>query len=240
MKQDKPNSPPSRRMLLRSLAVGGGAVVAGQSMPAQWARPVVDSVVLPAHAETSPGETERERFVPAAGTVSVPGEFGKAPERSRNRLARLVESIVPKAHAFIPYSYYLCVDPSADGASADVRVYQSLFGACEGGGVVEKWLHKANVGVPGDNPLSGGVEVCGGPSLSDNLLNRLGIIRSAHAAPVPTISVELDSVENGASGRLVIGGQKYPFDIGPGECASPDCCSSGPEIPQPPPPPPPS
>jgi len=45
----------SRRKLLKSIAAGSGAIVAGKSLPESWSRPVVDSVILPAHAQTSPG-----------------------------------------------------------------------------------------------------------------------------------------------------------------------------------------
>lgn len=44
----------SRRKLLKSVAAGSGAIVAGKSLPESWSRPVVDSVMLPAHAQTSP------------------------------------------------------------------------------------------------------------------------------------------------------------------------------------------
>jgi hypothetical protein len=44
----------SRRKLLKSIAAGSGAVIAGKSLPESWTKPVVDSVMLPAHAETSP------------------------------------------------------------------------------------------------------------------------------------------------------------------------------------------
>lgn len=43
----------SRRKLLKSIAAGSGAIVAGKSLPESWSRPVVDSVMLPAHALTS-------------------------------------------------------------------------------------------------------------------------------------------------------------------------------------------
>lgn len=43
----------SRRKLLKSIAAGSGAVVAGKSLPESWSRPLVDSVMLPAHAQTS-------------------------------------------------------------------------------------------------------------------------------------------------------------------------------------------
>ncbi len=41
-----------RRNLLRALTLGGGAVAATR-LPATWSKPVVDSVTLPAHAQTS-------------------------------------------------------------------------------------------------------------------------------------------------------------------------------------------
>jgi len=43
----------SRRTLLKSIAAGSGAIVAGKSLPDSWTKPVVDSVMLPAHAQTS-------------------------------------------------------------------------------------------------------------------------------------------------------------------------------------------
>jgi hypothetical protein len=52
MKDNK--SSDSRRKLLKSIAAGSGAIVAGKSLPESWKRPVVDSVILPAHAQTSP------------------------------------------------------------------------------------------------------------------------------------------------------------------------------------------
>ena len=44
----------SRRKLLKSIAAGSGAIVAGKSLPENWTKPVIDSVMLPAHAQTSP------------------------------------------------------------------------------------------------------------------------------------------------------------------------------------------
>jgi len=43
----------NRRKLLKSLAIGSGAVIAGKSLPENWTKPVVSSVLLPAHAQTS-------------------------------------------------------------------------------------------------------------------------------------------------------------------------------------------
>lgn len=43
----------SRRRLLKGIAVGGGAIAGLKALPEQWSRPVVNSVLLPVHAQTS-------------------------------------------------------------------------------------------------------------------------------------------------------------------------------------------
>ena len=58
----------SRRKLLKSIAAGSGAIVAGKSLPDKWTAPVVDSVLLPAHAQTSPAPTTTA----APGTTAAP------------------------------------------------------------------------------------------------------------------------------------------------------------------------
>ena len=39
--------------MLKTIAAGSGAIVAGKSLPESWSKPIVDAVVLPAHAETT-------------------------------------------------------------------------------------------------------------------------------------------------------------------------------------------
>ena len=46
----------ARRAILKSMAAGGGAIAAGKMVPEKWTQPVIESVVLPAHAQTSPGD----------------------------------------------------------------------------------------------------------------------------------------------------------------------------------------
>ncbi|HSH42360.1 MAG TPA: hypothetical protein VK973_09585, partial [Arenicellales bacterium] len=43
----------SRRKLLKSALLGGGAAAALYSAPERWTRPVIEAVSLPAHAQTS-------------------------------------------------------------------------------------------------------------------------------------------------------------------------------------------
>lgn len=44
---------PARRKLLKSIAIGGGAAALGKTLPEQWSKPVVDSVLVPAHAQAT-------------------------------------------------------------------------------------------------------------------------------------------------------------------------------------------
>lgn len=44
----------ARRRILKRLVAGGGIVATGKMMPDGWNKPVVESVILPAHAQTSP------------------------------------------------------------------------------------------------------------------------------------------------------------------------------------------
>lgn len=58
-----------RRNLLR-VALGGGAL-AMFALPEKWVRPVVNAVIVPAHAATSPGTTT---LAPTTtGTTTTPG-----------------------------------------------------------------------------------------------------------------------------------------------------------------------
>lgn len=41
----------ARRKLIMSLAAGGGVLTTGKMLPNTWVKPVVDSVVMPAHAQ---------------------------------------------------------------------------------------------------------------------------------------------------------------------------------------------
>ena len=61
-----PNKEQGRREVLKGgVVVGGAAVAAALSLPKKWTRPLVEAVIVPAHAQTSPG-------APTPGPTSQP------------------------------------------------------------------------------------------------------------------------------------------------------------------------
>lgn len=52
--------PQVRRKLLKNLAIGSGAIIGAALAPEKWTAPIVNAVVLPAHAETSDIEPPEE------------------------------------------------------------------------------------------------------------------------------------------------------------------------------------
>jgi hypothetical protein len=68
----------SKRRLLKSFALGGGAVVAGKSFPESWVRPVVESVVLTAHAQMSACCLTAATYCDSLGTTHIAIELSVA------------------------------------------------------------------------------------------------------------------------------------------------------------------
>jgi len=92
---DVESSQAGRRGLLKRL-VAGGTAGAALALPAAWTRPVVQSVVLPAHAQTSPGE-EGDFFLesPPNGALSFRSTDTEVLAEGRG----LLEWLIPSARA---------------------------------------------------------------------------------------------------------------------------------------------
>jgi hypothetical protein len=83
-------NPRRRRALLAVIATGG--MVASNDFPSRWSRPVIDSVMLPAHAQISPvestctvtGEIIELQIAGATETATAPftGTIGEIPPSS--------------------------------------------------------------------------------------------------------------------------------------------------------------
>jgi len=51
--EDQQPSLASRRAAIRKILAGGGIIAGAQSLPGEWTKPIVNSVIAPAHAVTS-------------------------------------------------------------------------------------------------------------------------------------------------------------------------------------------
>jgi len=89
MDKSRNNVGKRRRSLIKALA-SGGAVVAAGSLPRQWSKPVVDSVMLPAHAQTSAGAS----FYGSSMSMET-----KAPVQGGTRWASVLDTLVSPARA---------------------------------------------------------------------------------------------------------------------------------------------
>lgn len=93
-----------RRTALRRLLTGGALAGAAAALPATWTRPVVQSVLLPAHAQLS-GEPDGDFFATfLIEETSIDSEvFGTRSLETASRPGWL-ESLIPSAHAGIVIS----------------------------------------------------------------------------------------------------------------------------------------
>ena len=72
------NTGVSKRKLLKSFAVGGGAVATARALPENWVRPVVESVVLTAHAQMSACCLTAATYCDSLGTTHIAIELSVA------------------------------------------------------------------------------------------------------------------------------------------------------------------
>ncbi len=99
-----------KREILKKAGIAGGVAATGA-----WTKPVVNSMVLPSHAATSPGAA-------AGGALSMAGPSGSTivlrdlkPEEREGLLARIANSVVPEANA---QGALACVTPSSSARYA--------------------------------------------------------------------------------------------------------------------------
>lgn len=95
-----------RRNLMKSIFIGGGILGASHITMDKWLTPVIDSVMLPAHALTSPGSDryyyhEDHDIYPSPGAIGA--LLGMADSRQGNLsiASQLADILFPSAHAAV-------------------------------------------------------------------------------------------------------------------------------------------
>lgn len=107
-----------RRKALKSILAGSGTVVTAAAMQDKWAKPVIESVVLPAHAQTS----------------GLAGSFTSSNNTQNG--TDLLDSLVPSAHAACPF--LLCINVSPVGI-VDIQVIDGAPVVETGSGTLQEF-----------------------------------------------------------------------------------------------------
>ena len=217
----KSNSNHARRKLLKGIAAGSGAVIAGKSLPDSWSRPMVDSVMLPAHAQTS--------FVGRSFTNQM--VVGRTPIEPDSPFASALGGLVNQAHAGPPTPPIMAMQTSCIRENADGTVRVDAV-------IDMNYINVAvftapSVPVDGTQvPMQG--SPCGliiiGPVPDASLIDPLGLVPDAHAGLgfTNSVQVQVDTINGSAVGRYWISRVdlppgELPFDLPVGECSPPVC-----------------
>ena len=120
----------SRRNLIKSSILGGGVLGSKSILPDQWTKPVIDSVVLPSHGDTTnPGTIEIEYFGDVTNQVVM------NIQEKQSLLSKILGTVVTEAEAqTIELNAYLCIAAGPAAFHADLSYVST--GAVEG---VEKF-----------------------------------------------------------------------------------------------------
>lgn len=112
-----------RRKLLKSALLGGGAAATSLYLaPERWTRPIIQSVTLPAHAQTSP-----DTLGDGPWASGGPLQDGSLP-RDRSFAQRLSDFFVQPAAAGIvegepcPAIFGICISQTGSGNEIEVRI----------------------------------------------------------------------------------------------------------------------
>ena len=110
----------ARRRLLKSAAVGGGIVAGSRALPDSWTKPIMASVMTPAHAQTSPD--------PVTGVFTVTGlEGGLISSLQKVRTGpqyAILNALIPSAQASLDVGNAVCLDQD-DGPP--FRTFDMIF-----------------------------------------------------------------------------------------------------------------
>jgi len=118
---------PGRRKLLKSALLGGGAAGAWYLAPERWTRPVIQSVTLPAHAQTSV-------ITLSAGPWASDGRFRdvrRGGPRSGNLAGRISDYLLSPARAGLDMEpvrcpFIICLSRTGNGNELLVRLLVAL------------------------------------------------------------------------------------------------------------------
>lgn len=120
----------SRRRLLKSVVAGGGVFAIGRTLPESWTSPTVKAVMLPAHAQMSPGSFDGLFIDVRTISGGVPAQTEFFAESRQSSILDLF--ISPAQAASFHCNAVTIIQINVSGNQADICL-SSIFGDAEQG-----------------------------------------------------------------------------------------------------------
>ena len=206
----------SRRKLLKSIAAGSGAIVAAKSLPESWSKPVVDSVMLPVHAQTSPSQS----IFFGASQSDNGANHSIQPD---SLFADVIDTVVPNASAQqeqrSTLQAHVCITDVGNGnVDVDAVIEFTPFGEDS---PVESALFSAQ-GVPANGEDQDLTQVASGCD-DASLIDKLGLIQDAYAGKIldQEASISISLLGTSAMGEVKQGDYTMPYSVSGTECDLP-------------------
>jgi len=151
---DRPNS--DKRRTILKLGAGTGIVAAGAALPRRWTRPLIESAVLPAHAQATMIAGPFFNSSPILLLVDAGGS--------------IMDQIFPKAYASGTLTFQLCITVSGITAFVDAYVADGI--------TLQQWF-SGTADAPSPSSLSIGTpapltNTCSDPSTASILISAVG------------------------------------------------------------------
>jgi hypothetical protein len=136
---DQKDSRNARRKLLSSIVAGGGALGATKLLPSEWTTPLVESVLLPAHAQTTSAIGSPLGGFSSGGSVDLTSNsISRAADpmiADKNVDEALIDFLLPQAHA-LPIMMDACLAITATcNIQFDATFSENNFAVCTGGDI---------------------------------------------------------------------------------------------------------
>ena len=154
----------SRRKMLKSVAVGGGAIATAQALPSKWTSPVVNMVMTPAHAQTS--VVVAPTIVPGVYSTASPLAIAPASSTSGPQFA-LLDMLISPANAQTVSRGHLIDDICASEDDATTPGMSNLHIRVNANMTVDIAVDSLNDGGDACGNFGGIVSVVSGTSIPD-------------------------------------------------------------------------
>ena len=165
-----------RRKLLKTAIAGGGILGASHITMDKWLAPVIDSVVLPAHALTTDSTTQYSfvdpdfEILPAPGAIGAEIGMAGAMQNSASIASQIAEMLIPSAHAAVaiqapPTRLELYLEKIEDNAYKFVLLLTAIESGLKlvvfGDGMIQSGDNTISIALCDGNPkpLSVGLEI---------------------------------------------------------------------------------